>query len=69
VDVNKRLLNDARSFANEITSLDEEGFISRTLAALGIPTKASGTIPEKENEETPGTGRTQRPAPPGAEGL
>jgi len=66
VDVEKRLLEDARSFAKEITSLDEEGFISRTLAVLGIPPKDSDTVSEKRNEETPGTGRTQRPAPPGA---
>ena len=52
--VEKRLLEDARSFANEVTSLDEEGFISRTRAALGLPPKDSDTVTESENEETPG---------------
>jgi hypothetical protein len=65
VDVRKRLLEDARSFANEVTSLDEEGFIHRTLAVLGIPSKDSDTRPENE-EVAPGAGRSQRPAPPGA---
>jgi hypothetical protein len=42
VDVEKRLLEDAASFTRGAASLDEEGFISRTLAALGI-TKNTGT--------------------------
>lgn len=50
--VEKRLLDDAESFAKEVKSLDEKGFISRTLAALGIPSKDSDTISEQE-EETP----------------
>jgi len=48
VDVEKRLLDDAASFAEEVTSLDEEGFISRTLAYLGIPAEDSDTIPDRE---------------------
>lgn len=48
--VEKRLLEDAESFAEEVTSLDEEGFISRTLAVLGIPAKDSDTISEQEVE-------------------
>jgi hypothetical protein len=50
VGVEKRLLEDAESFAKEVTSLDEEGFISRTLAVLGIPAKDSDTISEQEAE-------------------
>jgi hypothetical protein len=60
VDVEKRLLDDAASFAREVNSLDEEGFISRTLAALGIPSK------DGESEKVaPEAGRIQRPAPAG----
>lgn len=67
--VEKRLLDDAESFAKEITSLDEEGFISRTLAVLGISSKNNDAILEQE-EETPkarprpvaGPGRGHRPA-------
>jgi hypothetical protein len=64
VDVEQRLLADATSFTKEVASLDEEGFIDRTLAVLGIPPKNSNTISETE-EATPETGRTQRPAPAG----
>ena len=49
--VEKRLHDDAESFAKKVTSLDEEGFISRTLAALGIP-EDSGTTYDQE-QETP----------------
>lgn len=31
----QRLLADAEAFASEASELDEDGFISRTLAALG----------------------------------
>lgn len=34
-NVEKRLLDDAAAFAEEVTALDEEGFVSRTLEALG----------------------------------
>ena len=37
-------------FAKEVTSLDKEGFISRTLAVLGIPAKDSDTISDQELE-------------------
>jgi hypothetical protein len=50
VGVEKRLIEDAASFAKKVTSLDEEGFISRTLAALGIPAAASDTIQDQEQE-------------------
>jgi hypothetical protein len=63
VGVEKRLLDDAESFAKEVTSLDEKGFISRTLAVLGIPSKDSDTISEQE-EETP-EGRPRPAAGPG----
>jgi hypothetical protein len=59
VDVEKRLLDDAASFTREVKSLDEEGFISRTLAALGIPSDADEKV-------APEVGRIQRPAPAGA---
>jgi hypothetical protein len=52
VGVEKRLVEDATSFAKEVTSLDEEGFISRTLAVLGIPLKDSGKVSEN-GEVTP----------------
>jgi hypothetical protein len=58
VGVEKRLAEDAESFAKEVASLDEEGFISRTLAVLGIPAEDGDTISEQE-EETPQT----RPRP------
>jgi hypothetical protein len=58
MDVEKLLLEDAASFTREIKSLDEEGFISRTLAALGIPSDADEKV-------APGAGRIQRPAPAG----
>jgi hypothetical protein len=51
VDVEKRLLEDAQSFAKEVTSLDEEGFLSRTRAALGLPPTV--TVTESGNEEVP----------------
>ncbi len=50
MDVEKRLLEDAASFAKEVTSLDEEGFISRTLASLGILAEDSDTISDQEHE-------------------
>jgi hypothetical protein len=50
VGVEKRLLEDAASFAKEVTSLDVKGFISRTLAVLGISIKDSDTIPDQEKE-------------------
>jgi hypothetical protein len=46
----KRLLEDAASFAKEVTSLNEEGFIRRTLAVLGIPATDSDTTSEQETE-------------------
>jgi hypothetical protein len=64
VGVEKRLLEDAESFAKEVASLDHEGFVSRTLAGLGISRTASETISEN-GEVTPGAGRIQRPAPAG----
>jgi hypothetical protein len=60
VDVEKRLLEDATSFTKEVVSLDEEGFISRTLAALGILPQDRDT-----DHQAPGAGRTQRLAPDG----
>jgi hypothetical protein len=50
VDVEKRLLEDAASFAKEVTSLDEEGFISRTLALLGISAEDSDATSGQERE-------------------
>jgi hypothetical protein len=64
VDVEQRLLADATSFTKEIAALDEEGFIDRTLAVLGIPPKHSNASSETE-EDTPEAGRIQRPAPAG----
>jgi len=64
VDVEKRLLEDARSFSREAASLDEEGFIGRALAALGILPKDRDTAPD--NQISPEAGRTQRPAPAGS---
>lgn len=64
MDVEQHLLADATSFTKEVASLDEEGFIDRTLAVLGIPPKNSDTISGNE-QVTPEAGRTQRPAPAG----
>ena len=62
--VEKRLLEDAESFAKGVAALDERGFISRTLAVLGIPSKESDQI-----SETEGADREARPhraaGPPG----
>jgi hypothetical protein len=49
LDVGKRLTEDATSFAKEAASLDEEGFISGTLAVLGIHPKDSD--PTMDNDE------------------
>jgi hypothetical protein len=67
VDVEKFLLEDSMSFAKEIESFDEEGFINRTLAALGILSADSDAAIETE-EGAPGAGRIQRPAPAGGPG-
>jgi len=70
VDVEKRLLEDARSFAKEVASLDEEGFISRALAALGVPPTADDAALESENEEVPPVSRPHPAAgPPGEPGF
>lgn len=54
----KRLLEDAESFAKETASLDEEGFVRRTLRVLGIsPSQGMAT-----SEDAPGAGRIRRPA-------
>jgi hypothetical protein len=58
LNVEKRLHEDAASFTREVKSLDVEGFISRTLAVLGIPSDAGEKV-------APEAGRAQRPAPAG----
>jgi len=50
VGVEKRLLEDAASFAKEVTSLDVEGFIGRTLADLGISAEDRDTTCDQEQE-------------------
>jgi hypothetical protein len=50
VGVEQRLLEDAASFAKEVTSLDAEGFISRTLAVLGISAEDSDTVSVQKQE-------------------
>jgi hypothetical protein len=60
LDVEKRLLEDATSFTSEVTSLDTEGFISRTLAALGTPAENS-----EADKATPEAGRTSGRPPAG----
>ena len=62
MDVEKRLLEDAESFAKEVTALDEKGFISRTLAFPGILSKESDQI--SENEEAAPEARPHRAAGP-----
>jgi len=52
VGVKDRLLDDARSFAKEVASLDVEGFTRRTLAILGLA-KDSDMVTETEEEDTP----------------
>ena len=49
--VEKRLVEDAESFAKEVASLDERGFISRTLALLGIPSREGDQISETEGAD------------------
>lgn len=61
MDVEKRLLRDAESFAEEIKLLDEEGALARTLAFLGLADSDSSEI----DNNTSVAGRTQRPAPAG----
>jgi len=58
VSVEKRLLDDAGSFAKEAASLDVEGFTSRTLAVLGL-SAADSPAPGMVTQEA---GLTQRPA-------
>jgi hypothetical protein len=65
VDVEKRLFEDARSFAKEVTALDEAGFIYRTLAVLGIPADTSGRTSGNENG-CPDDRPQPAAAPPGA---
>jgi hypothetical protein len=64
VDVEKRLLKDAASFAKEVTSLDKEGFISRTLAVLGISAKDSDAISDQEQETSTPKARPHSAAGP-----
>ncbi|SNT13698.1 hypothetical protein SAMN05443665_101718 [Actinomadura meyerae] len=61
MDVEKRLLRDAESFTNEITLLDEEGALARTLTVLGLTDSPNSEI----EQNTSRAGRTQRPAPAG----
>jgi hypothetical protein len=56
--VENRLLEDAESFAKETASLDEEGFVRRTLGVLGIPSSQD----KATSEDAPGADRIQRPA-------
>jgi hypothetical protein len=56
--VEKRLLEDAESFAKETASLDEDGFIQRTLRVLGISSEQDTAT----SQDAPGAGRIQRPA-------
>lgn len=65
MDVEKRLHADAASFANGSASLDVDGFISRTLAALGIPPGGISDTGPENGTGSPRADRTQRPAPAG----
>lgn len=66
--VEKRLLEDAGSFAKEAMSLDVEGFTMRTLAVLGLP-PADGETASRDEKASVEAGRTQRPASgPGGSG-
>jgi len=60
VDVRKRLLKDAESFAKETADLDEERFVQRTLGVLGIP-PSQGEMAEDASVAD----RIQRPATAG----
>jgi hypothetical protein len=60
VDVIKRLLEDAESFAKETADLDDKRFAQRTLDVLGLsPSQGEMT------EDAPMAGRIQRPATAG----
>ena len=61
--VKERLLHDAESFATEVRTLDEEGFISRTLAALGLPDDSVTGQETKETSTRSGPGRTPAAGP------
>ncbi|WUH98737.1 hypothetical protein OHR68_35340 [Spirillospora sp. NBC_00431] len=63
--VEKRLLQDAKSYEKQIARLDEAGFIQRTLEALGIPSDQETTVADATEE----AGRSQRPAPAGHQGC
>ena len=65
----KRLLDDAESFAKEAASLDEEGFISRTLAYLGVPAEDSDVISGQEQQAPGGPAAPSGRARPGPDGL
>lgn len=50
--VKDRLLDDAKSFAKEVASLDVDGFTSRTLEILGLAND-SDTVTETGEEDIP----------------
>ena len=58
--VEKRLLEDAESFAKETASLDDKLFVQRMLDILGI-SSSQGEV----SEDAPMAGRIRRPAMPG----
>ena len=60
--VEKRLLEDAESFAKETASLDDKLFVQRMLDILGI-SSSQGEV----SEDAPMAGRIQQQAMPGAE--
>jgi hypothetical protein len=63
VDVEKRLHDDAESFAKEVSALDVAGFVDRTLAVLGIPLAEIDKV--SENGEVTPEGRPHPAAGPG----
>ena len=60
--VEKRLLEDAESFAKETASLDDKLFVQRMLDILGI-SSSQGEV----SEDAPMADRIRRPAMPGAD--
>lgn len=60
MDVEKRLLREAESFAEDLAYIDQEEFVAQVIKTLGI---SSDRVAGSQDASV--AGRIQRPAPPG----
>jgi hypothetical protein len=58
LNLEERLIRDAKSFAAEATDFDEEELIARVYKTLGI------SVDDSASNNSPAAGHTQRPAEP-----